>query len=273
MVHSSDKKKYTSLVISSTLHALVLSLLIFRRMNQTKESLVPLRNNPADISLYLPAPAAPAQKNQPTIQQEEHISGKQQSDQSSKSADSATIGHDQTVPLQTKQSGIVGAQNKLEAENTSGSGSISPGSFMQAFQAVVKAERNGTYANEGVEGSQIPLHVKESLQKWGEVSYKQRIIEGLLAADKRLARHIKSDRTLKKRVQVTVTIKKDGSLGDIIYHQISGIPEIDRYLKDLIKSIDFAPIPDRFNVSSYPFFFTIAFTLYEGTNYIRLVVE
>ena len=279
MLYKSFTKKYASLVISSALHALIIALLLFSWMRNETESIIPLRHKPADVSFYLPStqsPVAPsaAQSSLPP-QNPQNPSAQSPTEPRLSSQSIRQEKLDQRVPPpQERQMEPEHSTSKAPSgkQSTYPEGNISPGSFMKAFQAAVKAEREGIYANEGSESSQIPLHVKERLNQWGQISYKQRISEALLQADKKLSRSIISQRSLKTRVHLTITIQKDGSLGHVEYHKYSGIPDIDRYIKDLIEGIDFAPIPDRFNSSTFPFPVTIDVTLQEGTNRIRLYV-
>ena len=158
MVYKSYTKKYASLVISSALHALIISLLLFSWMKNETESIIPLRHKPADVSFYLPSTQSPAtpsaiQNNipQPPTQNppahspteprlSSHSIGKNKLDQSMPSP--------QQRPMEPERS----ASNATSGEqSTYSEGNISPGSFMKAFQAAVKAEREGVYANEGSE--------------------------------------------------------------------------------------------------------------------------
>jgi hypothetical protein len=291
----SIRRKYTSLILSSLIHALVLFLLLYTRMKSPDRApahhpeefaFVPQRVKPAPVSIQTPPPAQPRQvPAAPAVSLQ--TSGSQAPPMGSSQLPLPAEATEHSSPpvsapglSQQRLSESVttsdAARQTSGQKGPSGSANISqrvtPAAFMQAFRAAIKTERGELPDNQGSEDSSMPIHVKKRLHEWGQISYRQRVAEAFFRAGSLISRTVSSPEPVDKVIYLSIPIKKNGTLGTLSTQNPSGIPEVDRFILDTLTSADFPPIPDRYNTDIFHLTLPLNISLKRGTKIYTIYV-
>ena len=173
---------------------------------------------------------------------------------------------------QTAIPSLLPTTQNLSGDQSTNTNSVTPDQFMSAFKNAIRTQNGQSYASEGSQDSQIPLHVQKQLQQWGQMSYKQRIAEAFRKAGALISRTISSSKPINTVIYLSIPILKNGSLGDISHQSLSGVSEVDRYIVDVLKSAHFPPIPDRFKTSTFSLTLPINLSLKPGTGVYSISV-
>ncbi len=150
--------------------------------------------------------------------------------------------------------------------------------FMDAFSSAIRAERRrsqsgGSRASTAsTSTNRGPAHVEERLKEWTQHHYKDRIYGALRRASNITATRMHHEKSLEKVVHITIPINKDGSVGTLYPHYLSGIPEVDNHIIKVFKAADFPPIPDRYNTNTFLFTMAVRVSLKEGSGVYHLFV-
>jgi len=287
-------KKYRSFILSCLLHALLLLVLLYTKMHQhDPEQLVRTTHIPAKVQMQslpqLPF-QPPASDHQPA----------QQNTSESEPARQEEAPHEQmskerakTEMLERKESTFQEQVPQAEAPpnisepfvgNNYRSASpyqnksiqagtpVSREAFMQAFSSAIQQGNGYPRAKSSQDAYAGPTHVQERLQEWGQHHYKEKLFKALRQASVHTSTHMYNERSLRKRISITITITKDGMLGKINKNDLSGIQEVDNHIIRILESADFPPIPDRYGTDSFVFSLPIEINLQPGSGAYRLFV-
>lgn len=279
------RKKYTSFILSCLLHALILFLILYTHVQQSVDSLFPMKKQPAQIQVQTSSaqaaqkPVSQAQQALPlhptNIDTPQSVDQQEQRPQALSQNTPEPIPEEsiQTPPIleqQKAQQAVPMPQERKESAEQAPPRDISPSAFMSAFKSAVRAERREARATDESHG---PDHVQARLKEWSQHHYKQRIIEALRQASKLSTRTMNHDKSIDMMAHITIPIHKNGSLGDMTKYSLSGIPEVDRYIINIIRSADFPPIPDRYKTDRFVFRVPIRIKLKRGTTTYNLFVS
>ncbi len=156
--------------------------------------------------------------------------------------------------------------------STSQRKSLSGAAFMNAFRRSVQTEQLAMRpsATRSTEYGYAPQHVQERAKEWHQASYLERIRRAIAAAARRHKKYVRVPTALKTRLYFTLTVDSHGMLKDIPKREASGMDDIDDYISDFFKNIDFPPIPERFKLKEFPVKLTIQLTLAEGGHHLQL---
>jgi hypothetical protein len=255
------------------MHALIFLLLLYTRMQQRPEKLFPPARRPAKVQLerssshYTKKLAAQPEEDQ-VDQNRKKIVQKAPLEEtiSDKIEQSINSSPSQERSSDYKDSG------KSSSKASAPSHTVSREAFMRAFNSAVHQGQTGHATQSSPEELKVPSHVKERLKEWGEYHYREKLYNALRRASKFAATTMHHERSLEKMVQITITIKKDGTLGILSTQKLSGIKEVDEHLLKVLHSADFPPIPDRFGIDTFVFTLPIRISLKAGSGIYRLFV-
>ncbi len=292
-------KKYRSFILSCLLHALLLLVLLYTRIYQNSpEQLIRTTRIPAKVQMQnipqLPF-QPPASDNQPTLDdtaeskpvQQEEAHPEQMSEENAKSEilekkestfqeqlpqKEAPKNVSEKTSMQPFSRNDYLSASPYQSKNVQHGTSVSREAFMQAFSSAIQHGKVYPTAKSSQDAYSGPAHVQERLQEWGQHHYKEKLFKALRKASVHTSTHIYNERSLKKRILITITITKDGMLGKINKNDLSGIQEVDNHIIRILESADFPPIPDRYGTDSFVFSLPIEINLQPGSGAYRLFV-
>lgn len=273
-------RKYRSFIVSCVIHALVFLVLLYTRMQQNPEQLFPPTKLPAKVHLERSFLQSTQQLG--TQPQEDHVDQDKNelvqkvAPKEVKAPPGETISHEIQQPINSSSSQDENSYDKgLEKSFSMPSGprsTVSREAFMKAFTSAIQKVPVGPSTQSSQEGFKGPTHVKERLKEWGQYHYKEKLYGALRRASKFAATTMHHERSLEKMAQITITIKKDGTLGILSKQQLSGIKEVDEHLLKVLQTADFPPIPDRYGTDTFVFTLPIRISLQAGSGVYRLFV-
>ena len=266
------RKKYKSLVISSVLHGMILLTLIYYtllQMPQTDLANALEKPAPAPISIQT---AKPRQKRVLPFQSPPAASEENTDDTlpyGEQLEQFNTLEHPYQEAVQPNED-LQESQEEFIEENmptitqrtpegTSPTKEPSTTDFMKAFRAAIQKER----PPEAINDPQTLVQQRLGRQ-WGQASYSSRVAQALNNSFRINARTIRHNELVNKQVRLLVNILKDGSPGDLGNQELSGIPEVDRHIRNVVKQAHFPPIPKRFEQESYQLPIALQIVLKDG---------
>ena len=276
-------KKYKSFILSCLLHALMLFLVVYSRVKQTTEPLYARKFEAAPVqfetlgqappalqSMQPLAPPMPARTTEPEIEAQD-TSDTKTITEPPKKTESESI---KEIPEMLEIPNPLNEPNDQENIYSATPKKVTPQAFMQAFRAAIRAERRETQGVSPQSDKNLgPRHVQERMKEWGQHHYRQRIITALRKASRLRSRKMHNNRSINKTVLLRIPITKQGTLGDMTKYPLSGIPEIDQYVLEILRSADFPPIPQRYNTDKFLFEVPMRISLKQGTGMYNLSVS
>jgi len=261
------RKKYSSLFVSSLIHGCMLFAAFFVRY-QPSDQFMTIPRTPAQVRWSNPAPVAP-QQIQPSVASshvQPNVPSETQQGLEGESADKLEL----ESPAEEVFHNPIG---QIPSPSPSRNG-LSKASFMKSFMHAAQEVRQESQRGASrTEISPQEAFIAKEQKMWSEHHYKQRIIEAIGQASRFRSRSIHYRESINQVSQLTVPILKDGSLGDLSQYPFTSIPEVDRYIHDILKSADFPPIPKRFNTDLFLFSIPINVSIQKGSNVYYLSVR
>jgi hypothetical protein len=286
MQYHQQKRKYKSLIISCIIHGLICLALIYYTLYQTSqqdlaESLKELM--PAPVSLAplrpdLPEPeqSGPRQRrvlpfessqteelnDNPAIPYGEQLEQFNTLENPYQEVAEPNKEHQESNDVESNvesQEEHGPSINHKTSEGTFPSQNVTTREFLQAFKKALHQE----HPPEAVNDPQILVQQRLGRQ-WGQASYTSRALQALNKSFRANARSIKHHEFIKKDIVVTLGILKDGTAEDLDNQPLSGIPELDRHIRHVVRETTFPPIPDRFQTDIYHLHVTIQVVLLDG---------
>ena len=277
------RQKYTSLVVSVLLHALMLLLLILFKMQQEPVSLqtgdAEKSTTPARVSYQpfvptkspsiTPRPALPV-SSKPLQKQAEPSREKQEqqitTEESTEEAPAPEVLQNNIVDaptaVPTEGSYSPFANTGRKRRRKPGSSSITGTDFMRALRQSIHRERAEQMIQDEAQStiygqpSKPEEIAKARLEEWGEFHYRQRIMKAVGHESLIHAKYITPSQSVRQYITVEISIDKKGHLVKMT-EKPSGIQEVDEFLQTILKATDFPPIPARYNKDIYTYTFRI----------------
>ncbi len=293
------RQKYSSLLISLAGHLLLLVALYALRMHN--QHIEPMQapapqQKAAKVSFHSPSPERPhTQAPSPTVpvtaphkspapippsdqrkgqtpQQIKSITPVPSTSTATDSPQHAGIGPQKAIKPEPRSVQASESSQRAPAHPTDQRKSLSGAAFMNAFRRSVQTEQLAIRpsATQSTEYGHAPQHVQERAKEWQQASYLERIRRAIVAAARRHKKYVRVPAALKTRLYFTLTVDSHGVLKDIPKREASGMDDIDDYISDFFKNIDFPPIPARFKLKEFPVKLTIQLTLAEGGHHLQL---
>lgn len=283
-------KKYQSIGFSCLLHGLLLLLIIYAKVKQQEaEPLIPQPKTPAQVVIRqvpppsmsipiaqsAPAPAAPVQPLVAAQQQQTTTPAApldapikdSEAPAEESSTEYSLANEPQEETAEPASFPTRGSHDIQGVPTPRKSGTISKEAFMKAFSSAVQEERTVRTGHlQASSGSQsVPHHVQAQLQAWSHDHYLSKIQQEIKRAGKFTSRYLHLNRSFEGTIYAKITINKDGSLRSMD-QSISGIAEVDEYIRSVINRADLPPIPDRFGMETFALSLPINVSIKEGSN-------
>ncbi len=259
------RKKYKSLVISCIIHGLILLVLMYYTLRQIQQDASePLKQlMPAPVSIQSRQKRIlPFQSAETEVQDDTSLPYGEQLEQ----YNTLESPYQEILPPNEEQQET--AQEDIEnlplVTQTTPQGDLPTNEVtitdvMRAFRSAIKQDRPPAASNDP------QTFVQQRLgRQWGQASYAGRVAQALNRAFRIHARTIRHDEYINRRIRLSLIVLKDGSPGDLGDQELSGIPEVDRHIRHVVKQAHFPPIPERFNQESYHLPIALQIVLKDG---------
>ncbi len=264
------RKKYKSLVISSIVHGIILLALIYYTLLQMPQTDIPKtleKPMPAPVSIETPKPrqrrVLPFESAPSEDTLDDTLPFGEQLEQFN------TLENPYQEPPQPNEvlqesSEEFSEENMPSITHRTPEGTfpvkeITTTDFMRAFRAAIRHERPPEAINDP------QTFVQQRLgRQWGQASYSSRVAQALNNSFRINARTIRHNEFVNKQVRLILNILKDGSPGDLGDQPLSGIPEVDRHIRNVVEQAHFPPIPERFNQETYQLGIALQIVLKDG---------
>ncbi len=149
--------------------------------------------------------------------------------------------------------------------------------FMNAFRKSVHQDRQQsrprtkTGSQAGSSGaSTLPEHVQAHLDELQFDDYRRKLRRAIIKATRLFKKYVRTPNDLNSQTRCAVTLDKQGKIKNFPLLEKTGIDDIDDAIIELIKSIDFPPLPARLGVEELPFTCQIRLHLPEGGHMLQL---
>lgn len=294
MYISHTRQKYNSLLISLTVHGLIVLLCLFL-LNRGRERsfllpepllqekaakvmFAPLRQAGQNASPFQSAQKTASQPNiQPGKQKKRTITKKIQRNNSNPTSPTPSVASPVPEALESPEKmGDAYSQGPAVDETAHGPGGRgnarpSGAAFMGAFRHSIETEKweaaGGTPTSGG--GS-VPAHIQERVGEWQAADYITKIRKAVAKALRLYKKYVRTPIALNFEGRYTLLLDEKGKIKQLEHHEKTMVDDIDEAIDDFFNSIDFPPIPARLNMKEWPFRCTVKLKLPEGGHVFKL---